>query len=123
MTSFDKLAALLSIPLGAILLGLGVVGLFAGSSAHFSLPPVLGALPFLAGWTLCVTSIRFWLRSNRERAAAGNRHEDARPSAMFLRFLHAHPEFRDAPEKLQWNGFHRWLDSAHSDEERTPPFP
>jgi hypothetical protein len=108
MTRFDKIAAILSIPIGVIFLALGVFGLFAGSSANFQLPPILGALPFFLGWSMSVTIIRFWRSSGNESS------EDEPPSAMYLKFLEEHPEFRNAPKKLQWGGFHKWLD-------RVPP--
>ena len=50
MNMFDKLCALLAFPFGLLLLILGVIGLFAGSSANFSLPPVLGVIPAFVGW-------------------------------------------------------------------------
>jgi len=62
MTAFDKICATLAIPIGIIFMVLGIVGLFAGSKAHFALPPVLGALPFLVGWAMSITLIRFWRR-------------------------------------------------------------
>ena len=42
MTTFDKMCACLAIPIGAVFLVLGAVGLFAGCSAHFTLPPGMG---------------------------------------------------------------------------------
>lgn len=60
MTGFDKICATLAIPIGIVFMVLGIVGLFAGSKAHFALPPVLGALPFFLGWAMSVTLIRFW---------------------------------------------------------------
>ncbi len=111
MTRFDKIAAVLSIPVGAVFLVLGAIGLFAGSAANFQLPPILGALPFLLGWSMCVTLIRFW-RSGGDGPA-----EEEPPSAMYLKFLEEHPEFRNAPKKLQWGGFHRWLDRVHPSAE------
>jgi hypothetical protein len=61
---FDKICACLAIPVGLIFMFLGVFGLFAGSSAHFTLPPVLGALPFFLGWAMCVCLIKFWKKEN-----------------------------------------------------------
>jgi hypothetical protein len=60
MKQFDKICAVLAIPLGLSFMVLGVVGLFAGSNFNFSLPPVIGALPFFAGWAMCVTLVRCW---------------------------------------------------------------
>jgi hypothetical protein len=63
--AFDKVCAILTIPVGVVFLLLGVVGFFGGSSAQFTLPPVLGGLPFFLGWAMSVTLIRFWAQSNR----------------------------------------------------------
>lgn len=63
MTAFDKICATLAIPCGLLLMALGFVGLFTGSKAHFTLPPVLGALPFFLGWAMSITLIRFWRRN------------------------------------------------------------
>ena len=65
MSIFDKLCAILAIPIGAAFMVLGVVGLFGGANASFTLPPVLGALPFFLGWAMCVTLIKFWSATNR----------------------------------------------------------
>ena len=69
MNVFDKICAVITIPIGAVFLALGAIGLFTGASANFTLPPVLGALPFFLGWAMCVTLIRFWIRSNAEAQA------------------------------------------------------
>jgi hypothetical protein len=50
MNAFDKLCAVLAIPLGLALVLLGAFGLFAGCRAQFSLPPILGVLPAFIGW-------------------------------------------------------------------------
>jgi hypothetical protein len=50
MNGFDKFCAALAFALAIVFLILGVIGLFAGSSANFSLPPVLGGIPGLVGW-------------------------------------------------------------------------
>jgi hypothetical protein len=60
MTTFDKVCAVVAIPLGFVFMVLGAFGFLMGSSAHFTLPPILGGLPFLAGWAMSVTLIRFW---------------------------------------------------------------
>lgn len=65
MSGFDKLCACVAIPVGFVFLILGVFGFFAGSSAHFTLPPLLGGVPFLLGWAMSITLIRFWMRTNR----------------------------------------------------------
>lgn len=67
MSLFDKICACLAIPVGAVFMVLGIFGLFAGSRAHFTLPPVLGGLPFFLGWAMCVTLIKCWLRDNNRQ--------------------------------------------------------
>ena len=57
---FDKICAVLAFGLGAVLLLLGVIGLFTGCKAHFTLPPILGALPALAGWGIVKPIIVAW---------------------------------------------------------------
>ena len=60
MTTFDKICAVCAIPLGILLMLLGGFGLFFGAKAQFTLPPILGVLPFFVGWAMSVTLIRFW---------------------------------------------------------------
>lgn len=50
MNAFDKLCAAFGFALGVIFLILGVMGLFIGCRANFTLPPLLGILPAFAGW-------------------------------------------------------------------------
>lgn len=50
MNGFDKVCAVPAFLLGLGLLVLGAIGLFAGCSANFTLPPVLGVIPSLVGW-------------------------------------------------------------------------
>lgn len=50
MSSFDRICAGAAFALGVALLLLGVLGLFAGCKAHFSLPPVIGVVPAFVGW-------------------------------------------------------------------------
>ena len=64
MNTFDKLCACLAIPIGAIFMLLGIVGLFTGARAHFTLPPLLGVLPFFLGWAMCVSLVKCWLKTN-----------------------------------------------------------
>jgi len=65
MTLFDKICAALSIAVGAVFMVLGVGGLFTGAKAHFTLPPILGALPFFLGWGMCVPLVWYWKMSSR----------------------------------------------------------
>lgn len=50
MNAFDKLCATFAFVLGLVLLALGVIGMFTGCRAHFTLPPVLGVIPAVVGW-------------------------------------------------------------------------
>jgi hypothetical protein len=65
---FDKICACLAIPVGAVFMVLGVVGLFTGASARFTLPAIAGGLPFFLGWAMCVVLVKYWRASNRRRA-------------------------------------------------------
>ena len=99
MTGFDKIAALITIPIGAAFLILGAIGLFFGSSAHFTLPPILGGLPLILGWSMCVTLIRFWLKDPKARSL--------RPGG-YAEFIADDPSRRDLSDEafrvqyLQW---------------------
>ena len=67
MNVFEKLCMILTIPVGAIFMALGIFGLFMGCNAHFTLPPLLGVLPFFLGFPMCVCLVRYWKLGN-ERA-------------------------------------------------------
>lgn len=60
MNRFDKICAVIAVLMGLPLLVFGVIGLFAGCSAHFTLPPILGVLPGLAGWGICKSVYIAW---------------------------------------------------------------
>ena len=60
MTTFDKACAVIAIPIGVIFMVLGAIGLFTGSNANFTLPPILGGLPFFLGWAMSIPLIRYW---------------------------------------------------------------
>ena len=60
MTLFNKFCAVLAFVLGAVLMILGVIGLFAGCSANFTLPPILGVLPALVGWGIVRPILVAW---------------------------------------------------------------
>ena len=102
MTTFDKICATIAIPIGILFMVLGIVGLFVGASAHFTLPPVLGALPFFLGWAMSITLIRFWreflhdgqLRSSSNPAAA--RLGCTRASVFVVQHLHRLPSGEDS---------------------------
>ena len=65
MNLFDKICAVLAFALGVVLLALGVIGLFTGCRAHFTLPPILGVLPAIAGWGIIKPIIVAWKGSVR----------------------------------------------------------
>ena len=58
MNIFDKICAVFAALLGLVLLILGVLGLFVGCKAHFTLPPIAGVIPAFAGWGI-VRSVYF----------------------------------------------------------------
>ncbi len=68
MNVFNKVCMVLAAALGAVLMILGALGLFFGCNAHFTLPPVLGALPAIIGWGI-VTAVRAaWSTPATERS-------------------------------------------------------
>ncbi len=60
MSGFDRFCAVLAAGLGALLLLMGVFGLFAGIRANFSLPPVLGLFPAFVGWGVIRSVMLAW---------------------------------------------------------------
>lgn len=68
MTIFDKACAVAACLLGVLLVLLGIFGLFAGCSANFSLPPVLGVIPAFVGWGIVRPVYVAWTHSNRSDA-------------------------------------------------------
>lgn len=60
MNIFDKICASLAFVLAAVLIVLGVLGLFTGCNANFSLPPVLGVIPAFIGWGIVKPIIVAW---------------------------------------------------------------
>ncbi len=50
----------LAYAMGIVLMLLGIIGLFFGSSANFTLPPILGGVPFLIGWGIIVAIKIAW---------------------------------------------------------------
>ena len=111
MSQFDRFCSLLTIPVGIFFLVIGGIGMFAGSNAHFNLPPVLGFLPFLIGWNMCVTMIRFWRQPTSQQVQA---EEKKVSSKLFGVFLHLYPEFKTADSRVQWNAFHKWVNNPES---------
>ena len=60
MSGFDRFCAVLAGGLGAILMLMGLFGLFAGLKAHFSLPPILGLFPAFVGWGVIRSVMLAW---------------------------------------------------------------
>ncbi|MCX6375597.1 MAG: hypothetical protein NTU88_06115 [Armatimonadetes bacterium] len=82
LSGFDKVCAALSIGVGVVFMGLGVIGLFIGASAHFTLPPILGALPFFLGWGMCVPLVKYWKMSGTmDSPRAGCAHDMVEPGS------------------------------------------
>jgi len=69
MSVFDKICAVPTIILGVLFMALGAVGVIGGSKANFTLPPILGGLPFFLGWAMCVGLIKYWRLSSRLKRA------------------------------------------------------
>jgi hydrogenase/urease accessory protein HupE len=65
MNIFEKICMVVTIPVGAIFMVLGVIGLFVGCNAHFTLPPILGVLPFFLGFAMFVCLVRYWKLCNK----------------------------------------------------------
>ena len=60
MNIFDKICIGVAFIMGVILLCLGVLGLFEGCNAHFSLPPLWGVIPAFVGWGIIRSVIVAW---------------------------------------------------------------
>ena len=70
MTMFDKWCAGAAFVFGIAFVVLGVLGVFFGCNAHFTLPPVLGVIPALVGWGIVRTVRLAWRQgasSDRQR--------------------------------------------------------
>jgi hypothetical protein len=63
MNLFDRICAVGAFGIGVVFLILGGLGLFMGCKAHFSLPPVFGALPALVGWGIVKPIVVAWRAS------------------------------------------------------------
>jgi hypothetical protein len=69
MNLFDRICAVPAVILGAILLVLGILGLFTGCKANFTLPPVVGVLPAVVGWGIIRSVWVAWkVRKNGEES-------------------------------------------------------
>lgn len=74
MNIFDKICAATAFLLGVIFMILGVLGLFTGCKAHFTLPPILGLIPAFVGWGMVKPIYVAW---NSPRRGAGSAEETA----------------------------------------------
>lgn len=70
LSSFDKFCAVLATILAVPLLILGIIGLFIGCSANFTLPPILGVIPALVGWGIVRGIVVAWRATHFVDAAA-----------------------------------------------------
>lgn len=66
MSGFDRVCAVLAGVLGAILMLMGVFGLFAGIQANFRLPPILGLFPAFVGWGVIRSVMLAWNVASNE---------------------------------------------------------
>ncbi|HKA08579.1 MAG TPA: hypothetical protein VKD71_15075 [Gemmataceae bacterium] len=77
MNTFDKLCGALAFVLGCVFVVLGVLGLFIGCQANFTLPPIAGVLPAFIGWGIIRAVYLAW---NRPGARVGS--ERAAPTDL-----------------------------------------
>ncbi len=75
MTTFDRICAATAGALGAVLLLLGIVGLFTGCKAHFALHPVFGVRPAFVGWGILKAVRVAWNVRPDETALPHGEHE------------------------------------------------
>jgi hypothetical protein len=81
VNGFDKLCAIAAFLLGIVMLVLGGIGLFAGCSAHFTLPPVAGVIPAFVGWGI-VRPI--WLAWSRPQGSHHYQEREPQPEMREL---------------------------------------
>lgn len=60
LTGFEKFCAVIAFLVAIPLMLLGVIGVFLGCSANFTLPPILGVLPAFAAWGIIRPIIKVW---------------------------------------------------------------
>jgi hypothetical protein len=65
---FDKICVVLAILLGMVLGILGILGVFVGCNANFTLPPVLGVLPLFVGWGIIKGGLVAWRLSDERKS-------------------------------------------------------
>jgi hypothetical protein len=76
LNSFDKFCAAPAFLLGIVFLILGVLGLFGGCRANFTLPPILGVAPAFVGWGILRAIYVGWNVPD-DRRHPPNQHGDA----------------------------------------------
>ena len=69
LSGFDKVCAVLAFLIGTVFVVLGVLGLFAGCSANFTLPPIIGVVPAFVGWGIVKPVMIAW-KQKREPSVA-----------------------------------------------------
>jgi len=106
MRLIDKLFAFVSIPIGGLLLLLGIIGAFTGFEYRIALPPILGALPIILGWSMLFTLSRLWRISIDYENL---RLRDELDTDEFRMFLRECPEYVEAEPRFQNKMFKRWL--------------
>lgn len=70
LSGFDKFCAVLATMLAVPLLILGLIGLFVGCGANFTLPPILGVIPALVSWGIFRCTLIAWRATHFVDAAA-----------------------------------------------------
>jgi xanthosine utilization system XapX-like protein len=80
MNLFDKICACLACILGGLFIILGVMGLFMGCNANFTLPPILGGRPALVGWSIIKPVIVAW---KKPAARPDNAHQTSDQTPTF----------------------------------------
>jgi len=73
LNMFEVLCVILALLLGIVIAIQGLLGLIWGSSAHYSLSPVWGLVPFFFGWGIvraCCISLKFNAGNKSDEGAA-----------------------------------------------------
>jgi hypothetical protein len=79
MNAFDKLCGVFAFGLGVVFLILGVLGLFVGCKAHFTLPPILGVVPAFVGWGIVRPICLAWSAPRRRSVRSDDTDLDQLP--------------------------------------------
>jgi hypothetical protein len=119
ITTTEKVCAIITIPLGVLLLIQGAIGVFFGASFHYSLPPVLGFIPAIIGGNMCISIVRYWKLSNAVLVSESGFSGDDFNMVEFEEFLSEHPEFIGKTDEVKWKLFRKWKD-RHATESNKP---